>query len=120
MLLRILADGRPSLGSAGVINAWTDDVRFALAEGAIAKLTIDYTGFLGSETLSSVTWTDVDSATATSEATSGAYATALITIPGSGVESDTADDQAYRIRVVAVTSGGRRHSTLLWFVSKGR
>jgi hypothetical protein len=120
MLVRVLADGSLTLGTAG--TAADGRVTADCGEGDKITARVDYTGWLGTDTLSSATWHDLDSATATGEATSGAVASALITIPGeSGTTADgNADDQVYRFRVVAVSSGGRQHVTRAAFVARGR
>lgn len=104
--VRILAEGQSYLASPGQMCG--DTFVFGTKAGDTALLTLDYTGFVGSDTVASSVWSgDI---TATGPALSGAIAMARFAIP------DSACGQ-YEILNTLTTTNGRVEKTTVVLVA---
>lgn len=118
--IRVLADGTRTVSGNAVVEP-DESVTVECGAGDALLTRMDYTGWLGEETLSGVTWEALDAAGATAEATSGGFASAQIGIPDSSAGDALLCGAAhYRFRVTATSSGGRKHVSRIGFTARAR
>lgn len=117
--VRVMADGRPILATPGRTDRHGIPV-FNVGGGNTIKLTIDYTGFLGSDTYDSGSWT-VNNATQGTATQSGGVVTTLLVMPdlimGEYTPSVASADMITAVSVVhrLVTTEGRIQNTPVRF-----
>lgn len=117
--VRIMADGRSILATPGQMDRHGVPV-FRVGGGNTIKLTLDYTGFLGSDTYSSGSW-DVSNATQGTTTQSGAIVTTLLVMPdvllGEYIPTVANDSNVTSCAVVhrLVTTGGLIQNTPVRF-----
>lgn len=96
--VRVLADGSVISAGSKLTRDYFGLLSFQQDPDATDKLTIDWTGYLGSETISTATWT-ATSLTLASNAISGKTTTVMV--------SAVPDTSAGTAEVLLTTSGGR-------------
>ena len=118
--VRIMPDGRCILATPGKTDPRGYPI-FNVGGGNTISLTLDYTLFLGSDTLDSSTWT-INNATQGAETISGAIVTTLLVMPSVLIDEFSPSSARVGLPVATsyvvhrlVTTAGRIQNTPVWF-----
>ena len=118
MLLRLLTEGAAAPGSPARKGPVDGNYIFPAGPGNIEPIKLDFTGWLGSATISSHSFTASD-VTLASVAASGGVVTALATIPASPTEVPyNADPSSYQVVHSCTASDGRRRVTTFYLATE--
>jgi hypothetical protein len=118
MLLRFLAEGAATPGSAARKNPVDGCWSFPVTAGDTEKLTLDFTGWLGGATVTAQSFTSSD-VTLSSVAEASGVVTALAAIPAAGTAIPYyAQTTAYQLVHSCTASDGRKKVTTFYLATQ--